>query len=81
MNMSTANRPTAEQIAACAYLIWIKEGRPQGQDVAHWLQAEKQLLAVHHHDNGTLTNAPTAKPGRGAKAGVKRVKEFQELVA
>ena len=34
---------TPDLIAACAYAIWEQQGRPQGQDMQNWLQAEKQL--------------------------------------
>ena len=36
-------RPTNEQIAALAHAIWIDRGRPNGCDVEHWLEAERQL--------------------------------------
>ncbi len=32
-----------EHIAFAAYLIWEKEGRPHGRDVAHWLMAVDEL--------------------------------------
>ena len=79
MNATAVNPPTAEQIAICAYLIWEKEGRPQGRELAHWIQAEKQLLADHHHDKGVLTGATASPSVRRAKTGTKRVKQFQEL--
>ncbi len=31
-----------EEIALSAYSIWDQEGRPEGRDVEHWLQAEAQ---------------------------------------
>lgn len=34
---------TDEMIRERAYYIWEKKGRPQGQDMAIWLQAEKEL--------------------------------------
>jgi hypothetical protein len=40
-------KPTHEEIAVCAYLIWEKEGRPHGRDQEHWSQAEAQLMATH----------------------------------
>jgi hypothetical protein len=45
-------QPTHEEITFCAYLIWEREGRPQGCEVAHWLQAEMQLQAVRKQDAG-----------------------------
>ena len=35
--------PTHNEIAICALSIWEAEGRPQGRDLEHWLQAETQL--------------------------------------
>lgn len=35
--------PTPEQIAALAHAIWIDRGRPEGRDIDHWLEAERQL--------------------------------------
>lgn len=37
---------TDEQVAALAYAIWIDRGRPDGRDVEHWLEAERQLRGV-----------------------------------
>lgn len=34
---------TTEIIAARAYTLWEKDGRPHGRDVQYWLQAEQQL--------------------------------------
>jgi hypothetical protein len=38
--------PTHEQIARRAYEIFIERGQPAGQDLAHWLEAERQLRAA-----------------------------------
>jgi hypothetical protein len=50
MNSDLAPPPTPEEIAVCAYLIWEHEGRPEGHAMQHWLQAETQLIAAHHHE-------------------------------
>jgi hypothetical protein len=34
---------STEQIATRAYLIWEQHDRPQGNEQANWLEAEKQL--------------------------------------
>ena len=34
-----------ENVRERAYQLWVQEGRPQGRDVAHWLQAEKEAAA------------------------------------
>jgi len=38
-------QPSRDDIAALAYQIWEKNGRPAGQDVEFWLQAERSLLS------------------------------------
>ena len=40
---SAKSSPTHEQIALRAYLLWQQKGRPQGQEVALWLQAESEI--------------------------------------
>lgn len=35
--------PTPEQIGALAHALWIDRGRPEGMDLDHWLEAERQL--------------------------------------
>lgn len=34
---------TSQAISARAYELWEKEGRPDGRDLAHWLEAERIL--------------------------------------
>jgi hypothetical protein len=36
---------TRDQIAKRAYEIWVAKGRPAGQDLQNWQQAERELLA------------------------------------
>ena len=51
-----------------AYLIWETEGRPDGRDLEHWLQAERELSLVSSppaadkktRRNGTTPKARTA---------------------
>lgn len=42
--------PTHEEIAVCAYRIWLSEGCPQGQCLRHWIEAEEQLRMCCWHD-------------------------------
>jgi hypothetical protein len=48
--MSPYIEPSHEEIALCAYFIYIHEGCPQGQELAHWFEAENQLVVVRWHD-------------------------------
>ena len=39
-------QPSAAQrdrVAARAYAIWLEAGQPEGRDMEHWLEAERQL--------------------------------------
>jgi hypothetical protein len=45
-HMSDSNSPSHEQITRRAYEIFIERGRPEGCDLEHWLEAEKQLRAA-----------------------------------
>jgi len=45
-HMSDSNLPTHEQITRRAYEIFIERGQPEGRDLEHWLEAEKQLRAA-----------------------------------
>ena len=43
------------QIEKRAYEIWLSSGCSQGNDVAHWFQAENEVLANRHRStNETL---------------------------
>jgi len=41
-----AAKPTCNEVAALAFQIYLREGRPQGRDLQHWSEAEAQLAAV-----------------------------------
>jgi hypothetical protein len=45
-HMTNSNTPTQDQIARRAYEIFMERGQPAGEDLAHWLEAEKQLRAA-----------------------------------
>jgi hypothetical protein len=56
----SSSTPTHEQIARRAYEIFIERGQPAGQDLAHWLEAERQLRAAGQKQEQVRTAAPTA---------------------
>jgi hypothetical protein len=43
-NSIQQKRPNHDDIAVMAYYVWEKKGRPVGQHVKCWLEAEQQLL-------------------------------------
>jgi hypothetical protein len=40
---ATSSSPSADAISRRAYELWEQDGRPDGADLRHWLQAEKEL--------------------------------------
>lgn len=50
----------SEKIAARAYEIWVRKGRPHGTDDQNWLEAEVELRAEYAANPGT--EAPIRKP-------------------
>ncbi|MFZ4774077.1 MAG: DUF2934 domain-containing protein [Terrimicrobiaceae bacterium] len=57
--------PTDEEIALCAYRIWLHEGCPQGCDKEHWLKAREQLISARMKEKSAADN-----PSRIDQAGV-----------
>jgi hypothetical protein len=53
-----------EHIRQRAYEIWEQEGRPDGHDCEHWLQAQAEITALKRQDQKLL-------PRRGATKGKK----------
>jgi hypothetical protein len=53
---SSSNGLSADAISRRAYEIWEREGRPEGCDLRHWLQAEQEL-GVSRADNGKRPEA------------------------
>ena len=58
--MSDSNIPTHEQITQRAYEIFIERGSPEGRDLEHWLEAEKQLRAAGSKKPAQLTATSSA---------------------
>ena len=48
--MDQHRKSDEKEIAVCAFFIWEAEGRPDGRQKEHWLQAEMQLEATHAHE-------------------------------
>jgi hypothetical protein len=48
-----------DAISRRAYELWESEGRPEGSDLRHWLQAEQEL-EINRVDNGRLPTAGAA---------------------
>ncbi|HWC61385.1 MAG TPA: DUF2934 domain-containing protein [Verrucomicrobiae bacterium] len=68
-HMTNSNTPTQEQIARRAYEIFIERGQPEGRDLEHWLEAERQLRAAGQSKNApvTATSSATSAPIRATQ--------------
>ncbi len=62
-NTSTSSsRASAEAISRRAYELWEQEGRPDGSDLRHWLQAEQELSGSASPSEPTrYTDTPQAR--------------------
>jgi len=60
---------TAERIRRRAYELWLAEQQQHGRDQAHWLQAEREVLAEGKPAAGRKTAA--RKTGGTKKTGAK----------
>lgn len=49
MNVTRSAAERHARISEIAHSIWESEGRPAGQEVRHWLMAEKLVLAEEKH--------------------------------
>ncbi|GGC05105.1 hypothetical protein GCM10011494_24630 [Novosphingobium endophyticum] len=58
-----------------AHELWEKEGRPQGQEHKHWLQAEREIAAEGASKSTSAKgNSPPGKPAQGEPAKTKTSK-------
>jgi hypothetical protein len=59
--------PTQDEIAAYAYKLWEAEGRPDGHDFDHWLQAKAHLTADRQYEAGVLASPIAAREADAKK--------------
>jgi hypothetical protein len=71
------NPPTDEEVAAFAYKLWEAEGRPEGRDFDHWLQAKAHLTADRQYEAGVLPSAAPTAQSRDTETKKKRKSEPQ----
>jgi hypothetical protein len=63
----SSSTPSQEQIARRAYEIFIERGQPEGRDLEHWLEAERQLRAAGQGKGAAQTVSATSGPIRGTQ--------------
>jgi hypothetical protein len=54
--------PSRDEIAALAYQMWEKNGKPAGQDIKFWLQAEESLRSPVKSQPQAAAPLPRAVP-------------------
>ena len=62
--------PTFDEISRRAYEIFVQRGRPNGQDLEHWLQAETELKSAP-------ASLIVARVGRGLRRDAAREKRLE----
>ncbi len=48
-----------DKVRLRAYQIWEDEGRPEGEDIAHWYRAEGEIEPEEHADQGQMDSKPS----------------------
>ena len=43
------NSDLRTEIESRAYDLWLADGRRDGSDLSHWIQAERELLSARQH--------------------------------
>ncbi len=68
-SISAPNR-APDAVSRRAYEIWEREGRPEGCDLRHWLQAEQELESENSSNSNVTSNA--ASGSRSSAPGASR---------
>ena len=77
----TYQEPTHDEIAACALRIYESEGRPEGKQMQHWLQAETQLIAERKAQAGHIAGkSSSGQAPQTSKAGWQAPASRQNLL-
>ena len=65
--MNSTHPPSHDEIAQRAQTIWEQRGRPEGEEMEHWLQAERELRTEREQADrvrqGLSGPSPTTPPG------------------
>jgi hypothetical protein len=67
-NSNPNSYPTRDAVEQRAREIWEQRGRPDGQELDHWYQAEKELLEMRNQAEKAASSSPAAKTSLAATA-------------
>jgi len=56
-----------ERIRQRAYSLWERDGRPHGRQMAHWLQAERELAETVRRPKAAKAATPTKTDRRAPR--------------
>lgn len=65
--------PSNDQIAALAHALWIDRGRPEGGDLEHWYEAERQLRSGARAEAKDTRLDPATAPAARIERALDRV--------
>lgn len=61
---TSSAHPSSETISRRAYELWEQEGRPEGNDMRHWFQAEQELAGRNGRNGAEREVSPQAQQAR-----------------
>lgn len=62
----SAEKTQIDRIRRRAYALWELEGHAHGRDLAHWLQAERELAGETAGSAAAIEGQPSKRRSRGA---------------
>ena len=66
--------PGNDAVRERAYRIWEAEGRPYGRDLAHWLQAEREIATPTEPAMAETANSALQRAKRAVSSGARKRK-------
>ena len=78
--MSERQLPTKDQVERRAYELYLERGRADGQDLADWFAAERELIGFSQRPVSGAPTGRAAAAGQRATPGAGRVAREKALV-
>lgn len=61
--IADTDHPSDEHVRIRAYMIWEREGRPDGHALAHWIKAKEEIEAELRPDDVQASQQDMSSPG------------------